>query len=189
MKNEAKTNHVCPVWVGYLLLSPLRRLLEKPESLLGPWVEPGMNVLEPGPGMGYFTLPLARMVGPRGKVICVDLQQRMIDRLLKRARKAGLAERIEASVCDEAVLGLEAWRGKIDLVAALHVIHEMADQRAAFEQFHALLREGGRILIVEPKGHVKPESFRRSIELARETGFSELPAPPIRRGQTALLKK
>ncbi len=56
--------HVCPAWAGPLLCCPLRRLFERPETLLGGNVRPGMTVLEPGCGMGYFTLPIARMTGP-----------------------------------------------------------------------------------------------------------------------------
>jgi hypothetical protein len=60
---------VCPWWVGYLLASPLRRLQYDPAALLAPYVRTGMTVLEPGPGMGFFTLELARRVGPSGRVV------------------------------------------------------------------------------------------------------------------------
>lgn len=70
--------HVCPWWLGYWLVSPLRRLWEHPVRMLGPFVREGMLVLEPGCGMGFFTLDLARMVGPRGRVVAVDVQERML---------------------------------------------------------------------------------------------------------------
>ena len=54
----------CPRWFGYFLINPFRRFLENPRRILGPLVREGMTVLEPGCGMGYFTLPLGRMVGP-----------------------------------------------------------------------------------------------------------------------------
>jgi ubiquinone/menaquinone biosynthesis C-methylase UbiE len=59
--------HVCPWWIGYLLASPLRRLVQKPEVILRPFLSNGMRVLEVGPGMGFFTLPMARMVGSAGR--------------------------------------------------------------------------------------------------------------------------
>ena len=64
-------HHVCPWWAGYALLIPLRRWTHNPERWLGPLVREGMTVLEPGPGMGYFTLDLARMVGASGRVVAV----------------------------------------------------------------------------------------------------------------------
>ena len=66
-------DRVCPHWVGYLLINPLRKLFENPNKILGPFVQEGMIVLEPGCGMGYFSLPLARMVGPKGRVVGIDV--------------------------------------------------------------------------------------------------------------------
>ena len=53
------SKRVCPWWLGYILVSPLRRLLLNPRELLAPYVKAGMTVLEPGPGMGFFTIELA----------------------------------------------------------------------------------------------------------------------------------
>ena len=54
-----------------------------------------MTVLEPGPGMGFFTLELARLVGPEGRVIAVEVQPQMIAGLRRRAERATLIDRIE----------------------------------------------------------------------------------------------
>ena len=59
-------HRVCPWWVGYILASPIRKLTHDPAGILAPFVRAGMTVLEPGPGMGFFTLELARLVGPTG---------------------------------------------------------------------------------------------------------------------------
>ena len=85
------SHRVCPWWLGYFLVSPLRRLVEDPEKIVGPYVSEGMTVLEPGPGMGFFTLEMARRVGSSGRIIAVDLQPRMIASLKRRAarRSAG----------------------------------------------------------------------------------------------------
>ena len=84
------SNRVCPWWLGFLLASPLRRFLYSPEDILKPHVREGMNVLDVGCGMGFFSLPIARLVGETGRVVCVDLQARMIKGLLRRSKKAGL---------------------------------------------------------------------------------------------------
>ena len=75
-------NHVCPWWVGHLLMCPLRRWVDNPEKLLSPYVKAGMTVLDIGAGMGYFSIPAARMVGAGGrKVIAVDSQEKMLSNL------------------------------------------------------------------------------------------------------------
>ena len=50
--------HTCPWLMQYLFVSPLRRLLEPPERLVGPFVRPGMTVVEPGCGFGFVSAPL-----------------------------------------------------------------------------------------------------------------------------------
>ena len=50
-------------------------------TILSPLVSEGMTVLEPGPGMGFFTLELARLVGPHGRVVSVEMQAKMLEAL------------------------------------------------------------------------------------------------------------
>ena len=90
---------VCPAWLGYFLASPIRKLIHPPQTILTPYVREGMTVLDIGCGMGFFSIPLAQMVGAAGKVICVDMQEKMLKRLEKRAQKAGVSARIETRLC------------------------------------------------------------------------------------------
>jgi ubiquinone/menaquinone biosynthesis C-methylase UbiE len=181
--------HVCPWWIGRLLASPVRRLLDNPARLLRPFARPGMTVLEPGPGMGFFSLPLAKLVGPTGRVVCVDLQPQMIAGLERRARRAGLADRIEglAGTLDDPRLGSRA--ASFDLVVAIYMVHEVSDQEAFLGRIATLLRPGGRLLIVEPKGHVTPGAFAATIALAEAAGLRTLPRPDGRPGLVALLER
>src|SRR3989339_2244046 len=107
MAEDLRKPFVCPWWLGYFLLIPFRRLSQDPEKILTPFVREGMTVLEVGPGMGYFTLTLARLVGTSGNVVCVDVQEKMLSALLKRAKKAGLEQRISAVMADEDSLRIE----------------------------------------------------------------------------------
>ncbi len=93
--------HVCPWWAGYFLASTVRKLRQDPARILQPLVSAGMIVVEPGPGMGFFTLELARLVGAEGRVVAVDVQPKMIAALRRRAERAGLLDRIEARVAPE----------------------------------------------------------------------------------------
>ena len=65
---------VCPVWIGHLLASPLRRLVQNPKKILEPYVRNGITVLDFGCAMGFFSLPLVHMVGSNGKVIIAKLR-------------------------------------------------------------------------------------------------------------------
>lgn len=181
--------HRCPVWVGYLLASPLRKFMEDPEKIFKDLVRPGMKVLEPGCAMGYFTLALARLVGPGGRVYAVDVEPRMLAKLKKRAARAGLAERIEARVCPEDSLGVEDLAGEIDFAAAIHVVHEVPDPANFFAQVSRALKPGGRLLFREPKGHVKVEEFETSLGLASAAGLETAgPGESARYRQVVLVK-
>jgi len=149
-----------------------------------------MTVLEPGCGMGYFSLPLARIVGAEGRVVCVDLQRRMIDGLRRRARKAGVLDRIETAVCVSGDLGIGEWAGRIDLALVIHVLHEGPDTDRFLRQIHAALRPGGSLVIIEPKGHVTPEHFEAALTLAEAAGFSrDVQAPATKALRATLYRR
>jgi ubiquinone/menaquinone biosynthesis C-methylase UbiE len=180
---------VCPFWVGYLLLNPLRKLLENPDKILGQFVREGMIVLEPGCGMGYFTLPLARMVGPRGRVIAVEVQAKMLSALDRRAGKANLLDRIELRQVGAEGLGVEDLAGQVDFAVAIHVVHEVPEQAFFFEEVWKALKPGGKLLVIEPKGHVSEAKFEQTLTAAENAGFKKEPLPGKVGGRSGLLVK
>ena len=181
--------HVCPPFIGYWLLNPLRKLLENPKKMLGPFVHERMTVLEPGPAMGFFTLPLARMVGTKGRVVAVEVQQKMLDVLMKRARKAGLSDRIDPRLVKDDGMGISDLAGQVDFAAAIHVVHEVTDAAAFFRDVFAAMKPSGKLLIVEPKGHVKEEAFEKTLDDAKTAGFTPADLPGKVRRRSALLSK
>jgi len=60
---------------------------------------PGDRVVDIGCGMGYFTIPMAKLVQKKGKVIAVDMQFKMLSGLWKRANQAGVGEQIDLHQC------------------------------------------------------------------------------------------
>ncbi len=182
-------NHVCPWYIGYLLASPFRRLFQHPENILNPYVKAGMTVLEIGPGMGFFSLPLAKLVGESGQVICVELQERMLNSLRKRADKAGLLWRIDTRLCTQDSLKIEDLTGKIDFALAFAVVHEIPDPKNFFVEIFNSLKKGGIVLVSEPTGHVTKEEFDETLSLAVAAGFTQVDTLIIKRSHAVLLKK
>ena len=101
-----------PWWAGFLLTSPFRRLVHDPREILSPFVKEGMRVLEPGPGRGFFTLELARLVGPKGKIFASELQTGMLEGLKRRAKRAKLDDRIDARQATRSSLGIDDSRAR-----------------------------------------------------------------------------
>jgi len=181
--------HVCPWWLGYLLLNPIRRWGQNPEKLLAPYVREGMTVLEPGPGMGFFTLPLAHITGPAGRVVAVDIQTRMLDSMRRRALKAGLLARIETRLAQPNSMGIGDLKSKVDFVLAFFMVHEMPSEERFFSEAAAALKPGGLLLLVEPAGHVKAVKFQSELDAAQAAGFEVVERPGMRRKFAAVLRK
>jgi SAM-dependent methyltransferase len=182
-------HRVCPWWIGYFLASPIRRWMMNPEELLKAYVRPGMTVLEPGPGMGFFTLPIAKMVGYKGRVVAVDLQPRMIARLKRRAEKAGVLERIDARISSAGSLGAGDLEGLVDFTLAFAMVHELPDGHPFFTEIAKASKAGASLLVAEPKGHVKKDDFEKDLARAQQAGFTVVDRPMIKRSLAALLRK
>ncbi|HUU46571.1 MAG TPA: methyltransferase domain-containing protein [Acidobacteriota bacterium] len=180
-------DRVCPWWLGYALASPLRRLFEKPETILSPYVRPGMTAVDVGSGMGFFSLPLARMVGSAGRVVSADLQPRMINSLRRRAQRAGLLERMDLRVCPQDSLGLDDLAGTADFVLLFAVVHEVPDQAGLMVQVRNLMNPTGRCLLAEPAGHVTADRFAETISAAEAAGLTVVAPPAIRRNRAVVL--
>ena len=182
-------HRVCPWWVGYILASPVRKLWQNPGRILEPFVQSGMNVLEPGPGMGFFTLELARLVGPEGRVVAVEVQPKMIAGLRRRAERAGLSDRLETRVTPATTMALDANKEEFDLVVAFAVVHEMPSAATFFAEAARAMKPGAKLLLAEPAGHVGQEEFDSELALAAQNGLSVAERPTTFGGLGAVLKK
>ena len=183
------SHRVCPWWLGYLLASPIRRLLQDPRQLVAPYVHEGMTALEPGPGMGFFTLELARRIGPSGRVVAVDIQPKMIAALKRRVARAGLRERVDARVAAPDSLGLADLAGTVDFTLAFALVHEIPAIDRFFSEVAQASKPGATLLFVEPAGHVKPPDFEVELQTAVKAGFELADRPVVRRSHAALLRK
>ena len=188
-RGETMKKHLCPVWVGYFLASGLRKLLHHPAKLIGPFIKPGMTVLDFGCAMGFFRLPMAEAVGPDGKVVCVDVQPKMLEVLKRRAARAGLAERIETHVCREDAIALDGWAGCFDFALAFAVLHEVADQDRILAELSQLVKSGAHLLLAEPAGHIEPDEVEHTVTIARRHGFVLTKPLLIRWAHAALLTR
>jgi ubiquinone/menaquinone biosynthesis C-methylase UbiE len=188
MSNIAERD-ICPWWVGYLLASPLRRIVHDPVRILAPHIAEGMTVLEPGPGMGFFTLDIARLVGPSGRVVAVDVQEKMIEGLKRRARKAKLLDRIDARLIPSASLVLEDSRETIDFALAFAVVHETPSATRFFADAARAMKANATLLFAEFESHVPKMKFDRLLSAAVANGLTVVDHPVVDGCHTAILKK
>jgi ubiquinone/menaquinone biosynthesis C-methylase UbiE len=179
--------YVCPWWaVPFTIDAPFRRFLHDPPKIVGPYLTTGMTVLEVGCGVGYFSIPMARMVGDQGKVIAVDLQQQMLDMLRRRAEKAGMADRIQLHHCQQDRLGVDV---QADFSLVFAMLHEVPDQARLLGEIHSCLRDGGKLLLAEPPIHVTAITFEKEVAVTEEVGFKVVDRPRLRWCHAVVLTK
>lgn len=182
-----KHKFVCPWWMGYLLASPLRRLIHNPDDILFRYVREGARILEIGPGMGFFTLPMARMVGESGRIFCVDIQQKMLNVLGRRAARAGLSGVIETRLSSDKSSGIKDLAGSIDFALLFAVVHEVPERVFLLMEVYDALRPGGILLLSEPSGHVRKSEFYETVRDAEKIGLVLIEEPDIPGEHSALL--
>ena len=93
-KPSHENHHVCPCWLAYTFDNPIRGFFHQPQTMLAPYIAEGMTVMDVGCGMGFFSIGMAKMVGDKGKVLSVDIQPKMLEITIKRAKRAGVDNRI-----------------------------------------------------------------------------------------------
>ncbi len=177
---------VCPWWCCYTFDNPLRKLLHNPEAILGPYIRLGSTAIDVGAGMGYFSIPLARLVGPAGHVTAIDIQAKMLEALASRARRNGVSERIRPHLANSDSLGNHS---KVDFVIAFWIIHEVPNQRAFLTEVYGFLKPEGLFLLAEPIFHESKKSFLQTMNIASEIGFIVKDMPKIRLSRSVLLAR
>ncbi|MBN1949598.1 MAG: methyltransferase domain-containing protein [Bacteroidales bacterium] len=183
---ETKT-HFCPVWVGYVMNSRFRKIQQNPFKILGSYVKPGMKILEIGPAMGFFSIPMAAMAAPDGKLFAVDIQRRMLEKLQENAKRKKLGEYIECIQSDMDSMNIGKLRGQIDFCLLANVVHEVPNQEKLFAEVAQTMKMGGHILFIEPAWHVSKDAWEQSLYYARKAGFEITAYPRLSGGRSCEL--
>ena len=168
--------HTCPWWFGCTFDNPLRRFSHRPESILCEFVSPGDTAVDIGCGLGYFSIALAELVGPTGRVVAFDVQTQMVERARQRAERKNLGNRTDFRVCAPDHMGFD---GKADFVLAFWMLHEVPDPEQLLIEVRSFLRPSGHLMIAEPRLHVSKTRFSATIELARRNGFQVVKGPEV----------
>lgn len=131
-------------------------------------VEPGQIVLDVGAGTGFWTEPIARLVGPSGRVIAVDVEPVMLDEIRTLAAQHQLTN-VDVVQSEETSIPLAD--GMADLIVLGFVLHEPDDLDGFLNEIVRLLKPTGRVLVIEWEDHPTPAGppleYRISAEEAR----------------------
>ena len=150
---------------------------ERVMGLLG--VRSGLNVADIGAGSGYYTVRLARRVGPRGHVYAEDVVAQYLDRLARRIAGEGLAGRVTLVHGEPHDPRLAL--GSLDLALLVHMYHEVAQPYGLLWNLRPALRPGARVAVIDARKETAshgtpPELLRCELMAAgyRQTAFYDL---------------
>jgi len=160
-------------WSG-VFDDPARDAWQKPDEVVRALeIRPGALVADVGAGTGYFARPLSGAVGPRGTVLAVDVEPKLVIHLRARAEREELANVVP-------VLGspdhprLPA--GRVDLVLLVDTFHHVDDRVEYARRLRASLAPGGRVAIVDWQKREIPVGPPLDHRLAREQVVEEMTA-------------
>ena len=143
-------------------------------------ISPGSRVADIGAGSGFFTVRLARSVGPRGRVFAVDINPNLVRELQERVARENLAN-VEVSAATDADPRLP---GSLDAALIVNAYHEMEEHQAVLDAIRQSLTLGGRLVIVEPIAAAREKTSRAEqranheiaidyvVEDLRQAGFA-----------------
>ena len=177
-------NRICPWWLCFTFDNPLRKLIHNPVKILAPYVKKGDSVLDLGPGMGYFTIPLCAITGNDGLVYAADVQKEMLERIERRAKRNNISNLKTYLIRDSLDINSD-----FDFILLFWMLHEVSSKELLLGQLHDKLKTSGRLLIVEPKMHINQKHFDNEIDLAEKAGLKAAAYPPIALSRAALFTK
>lgn len=149
-----------------MLESPERDAYQMPEEVIEALrLQPGQRVADIGSGSGYFSLRLAKAVGPGGVVYAVDIDPEMIRHLNRRVRDAGL-DNVRTILADpnDPLLA----DSSVDRIFICNTWHHIEDRSAYLNLMKRVLRPNGKVVHVD--FHMKELPFGPPLEMkiARE---------------------
>ena len=136
-------------------------------------VKSGMTVCDMGCGNGYYTLQLAKLVGPAGRVLAVDVQPEMLQLLRERAHQAGVTnvEPIQGQLHNPRLPP-----GKVDLILLVDVYHEFSHPQLMLEAMRRALAPHGVVVLVEYREEDPQVPIKPLHKMSKQQALKELQA-------------
>jgi predicted methyltransferase len=146
---EQSTGHLFPPENLGLLESPDRAAWQKPDQIMDALgIADGSKVADIGPGAGWFTIQLARRVGPNGHVYAEDVQRQMLEAIRRRVSREGL-QNVEARLGTETDPSLPP--NELDAALMVDVYPEIVERVTFLRNLARALKPNGRIGVVNYK--------------------------------------
>jgi ubiquinone/menaquinone biosynthesis C-methylase UbiE len=169
-------DHTCPAFISFILDNKIRKRLHDPNKVFSSYLNYGDTGIDLGCGPNFFTIPMSKIVGNKGRIIAVDLQQKMLDKMLLNASMSGIHQNIIPIQCSQTDINVNQ---KADFALVFWMLHELGNKSSLLQQLYSILKPGGYILISEPKLHTSKKYFSEIKNMALGIGFKIHSEPAI----------
>jgi len=167
---QVDDRHIPP----FILSMPIRKLFENPYRTLSPFVKKGMTVLDHGCGPGFYTIPLAYLVGEKGMVYAVDSDRKSIQALEDKLKKKGI-KNVETFLSRDLSFIPSS---SIDFLLSKDVLCCTVLHKELAKEIERVLKPGGRALVTirrfrgkDPRS-ISAEEFFSLFEYIEKRGVS-----------------
>lgn len=144
-------------------------------------IKPGMTVVDLGAGSGYYTFPMAELVGPKGKVIAVDIQKEMLTIIERRMKTKGVknVEMVLGTISDPKLKP-----DTVDLILMVDVYHEFSHPYEMTQKMVESLKRGGRLVFVEFRREDPNVPIKLVHKMTQKQVIKEMEPHPLKHART-----
>ncbi len=172
-KASTQKSHPLPVWLSWMVAmdNPFTKINRAATIIEHLDLKPGLCVADIGCGPGRNTIPLAKAVGPDGKVSAIDIQRGMLDQVELKATQSDLhnIDLIQTAMGEEELPHMH-----YDRVLMVTVIGEIPEQHSAIQEIHRSLKPEGILSITEVIFDPHFQSRGKIRRLLSDNGFEEI---------------
>jgi len=161
---------------------PEREKEEHPTRLIGALkLTPGDVVADIGAGSGYHAFRMAPLVGPKGKVLAVDIQPEMLDLIRYKMKRTGVTnvEPVLGKIDDPKLPA-----ASVDLILMVDVYHEFSHPHEMTVKMLEALRPGGRLVFVEFRLEDPKVPIKLLHKMSERQVLKEMSAHPLKHVET-----
>ncbi len=160
----------CPSWLGWMveLDNPFSKINRAATIIENSDLKPGMSVIDIGCGPGRLTIPLAKKVGPTGKVLAMDIQTAMLDKVKNKSIAANLTN---INFLHGGIGDGKLEQNEFDRAMLVTVLGEIPNQEKALKEIYNGLKGNGTLSVTEIIFDTHFQRQSTILKLAKATGF------------------
>lgn len=159
-----------PYWSSFILDNLLRKLFtNRMEIVKNANIKKGHIILEVGCGPGFFTEVISDVIGGKGRVYALDVQEQMIEKIKKKIENGKIRKNAHTMVSNASKINLPS--NSVDVVFVTYAFEELNKKEKSIEEFYRICKHKGHLTFREHKFLVKKPEIKEWLNIFIDKGF------------------